>query len=92
MHAVGVAVSEAIANVVEHAYGPRDAVFELEAALEEGRVAIAVRDFGRWRGARGEDRGRGLGLMEALMDSVELSRTSDGTTVRMRRRLLSDAA
>ena len=80
-------VCEAAANAIEHAYGPGDAEFELDARLDEDRVQISVRDFGVWRERRGEDRGRGLKIMEGMMDDVEVSRTSKGTTVRMRRRL-----
>ena len=46
-----------------------------------------MRDFGGWRKPRGTDRGRGLPLMEALMDSVHVDPSSEGTTVHLRRRL-----
>jgi anti-sigma regulatory factor (Ser/Thr protein kinase) len=85
-------VCEAAANAIEHAYGPRDAEFELEARHNGGLVQISVRDFGAWRERRGEDRGRGLKIMEGLMDEVEVDRTSKGTTVRMSRRLGMRAA
>ena len=35
-------------------------------------VSITVRDFGRWREPRGDNRGRGLTLIEAVMDSVSV--------------------
>jgi anti-sigma regulatory factor (Ser/Thr protein kinase) len=55
----------------------------------EGRsVEIEVRDFGAWRTAREGDRGRGLSLMRALMDTVDVTPTPEGTTVRLRRTLL----
>ena len=53
-------------------------------------VLIIVRDFGGWREPRGTDRGRGLPLMEALMDSVQVDPSSEGTTVQLRRRLAED--
>jgi hypothetical protein len=50
-------------------------------------VKIAVRDTGRWREARGENRGRGLRIIDAAMGDVELTPTSTGTEIVMRRRL-----
>jgi anti-sigma regulatory factor (Ser/Thr protein kinase) len=103
LHAVGASeeesyeitltVSEAAGNAIEHAYGPGDARFEVEAALEGGEVVALVRDTGRWREKRGADqRGRGLRLIEGLMDQVEVSTDGEGTVVRMRRRLVSRMA
>jgi anti-sigma regulatory factor (Ser/Thr protein kinase) len=48
---------------------------------------ITVRDFGGWREPRGSDRGRGLPLMKALMDSVRVDPSSEGTMVQLRRRV-----
>ena len=54
----------------------------------EGReVVITIRDYGAWRAPREGDHGRGLSLMRALMDTVEVSPTPEGTTVRLRRTL-----
>jgi PAS domain S-box-containing protein len=80
------ACNEAVANAIEHAYGPGDGSVEMEAGLSEGEVRIVVRDHGRWREPRGDNRGRGLGLMKAFMDSVSVV-TQEGTEVRMVRRL-----
>ncbi|MEX2196997.1 MAG: SpoIIE family protein phosphatase [Thermoleophilaceae bacterium] len=80
-------ISEAAGNAIEHAYGPGDARFEVEAALDGGVVVVAVRDSGRWRDRRDEHRGRGLRIIEGLMDQVQVAREPGGTTVRMRRRL-----
>jgi serine phosphatase RsbU (regulator of sigma subunit)/anti-sigma regulatory factor (Ser/Thr protein kinase) len=84
---ITVAVQEACANAIEHAYAPGPAAFELDAAYERGVVCVAVRDRGRWRDARGAHRGRGLPLMEALMERVDVHRGDDGTTVVLRRTL-----
>jgi len=86
-HAIKVACGEACANAIEHAYRPGDAAFRIEASREDTDVLIIVRDFGGWRKPRGTDRGRGLPLMEALMDSVHVDPSSEGTTVHLRRRL-----
>jgi hypothetical protein len=49
-------------------------------------VEIVVRDHGRWReGETNGAAGLGLQLMHALMDTVDLRTTSEGTTVRLRR-------
>jgi anti-sigma regulatory factor (Ser/Thr protein kinase) len=55
--------------------------------LEGQTVIITVRDFGVWRPPRAGDQGRGLSLMRALMDSVDVSPTQDGTTVMLKRAL-----
>jgi anti-sigma regulatory factor (Ser/Thr protein kinase)/putative methionine-R-sulfoxide reductase with GAF domain len=84
---ITLAVGEACANAVEHAYSPGPAWFELEATEFDGEVTIAVRDTGRWREARGENRGRGLRIIDAAMGDVELTPTSAGTEIVMSRRL-----
>jgi anti-sigma regulatory factor (Ser/Thr protein kinase) len=81
------AANEAAANAVEHAYGPVQAHYEVDATVEAGVVQIEVRDFGRWRPSRDSDRGRGLPLMEGLTDELTVERREDGTLARMRRRL-----
>jgi serine phosphatase RsbU (regulator of sigma subunit)/anti-sigma regulatory factor (Ser/Thr protein kinase) len=89
-HAIKVACGEACANAIEHAYRPGDAAFRIEATRGNREVLITVRDFGGWREPRGTDRGRGLPMMEALMDSVHVDPSSEGTTVQLRRRLAVD--
>ena len=83
------AASEACANAIEHPVGRRSRFVEVEARLLEGRrVALAVRDTGRWREpGPPRHRGRGLGLIEAFMDDVVVERTLDGTEIRMTRDL-----
>jgi serine phosphatase RsbU (regulator of sigma subunit)/anti-sigma regulatory factor (Ser/Thr protein kinase) len=82
-----IAVSEACANAIEHAYSPSPATFELHASARDGEIVITVRDAGRWRPPRGENRGRGLSIIVAAMDDVQIDRTAQGTQVVMRRRL-----
>ena len=81
------AAGEACTNAIEHAYGPVDAVFRLIAECHDREVTIEVRDSGRWREPRGQNRGRGLGLMEVFMDSVEVERSDEGTTVTLVKRV-----
>jgi anti-sigma regulatory factor (Ser/Thr protein kinase) len=84
---ITVACQEACANAVEHAYAPGPAGFELELEHEDGEVRLTVRDRGAWRDARGTHRGRGLPIMQALMDSVEIEQTAGGTALHLRRAL-----
>jgi serine phosphatase RsbU (regulator of sigma subunit)/CheY-like chemotaxis protein/anti-sigma regulatory factor (Ser/Thr protein kinase) len=82
--------SEACTNAVRHAYGPADATFSLQARLVDGDVVLEVRDHGRWREPRGGHGGRGLQLIHAVCDAVEIDRRPDGTRLRMRRSLRDD--
>lgn len=86
-HEIVVACSEAASNVIEHAYGLSGGMVELSAGRQDGAVVIQVRDWGRWRAKRGTDGGRGLAMIRALMDEVEIKQGDDGTMLEMRRRL-----
>jgi serine phosphatase RsbU (regulator of sigma subunit)/anti-sigma regulatory factor (Ser/Thr protein kinase) len=81
------AVNEACANAIEHAYGPRDGLFECEVALAGDVLTAVVRDIGHWRAARGQHRGHGLKLMEALMGEVQVVPSAAGTAVRLRKQI-----
>jgi len=84
---ITLAICEAAGNAIEHAYGPGDATFDVEAALADGELAATVRDRGNWRERRSEHRGRGLRIIEGLMDEVDVASEDGGTVVKMRRRL-----
>jgi anti-sigma regulatory factor (Ser/Thr protein kinase) len=84
---ITLAAQEACANVVEHAYGLADEFFEFSATHDGPTVEITVRDRGHWRAPRGQNRGRGLDLMHALVDVVDVTRGDAGTSVRLVRRL-----
>jgi serine phosphatase RsbU (regulator of sigma subunit)/anti-sigma regulatory factor (Ser/Thr protein kinase) len=88
---ITVACQEACANAVEHAYAPGAEAFEVEMRRTGRTIEIVVRDRGQWRRARGTHRGRGMPMMEALMDSVHVQHTADGTAVILRRELAGDA-
>ena len=85
--AFAIAVTEACANAVEHAYGPGDAKIRLGAVLEDGEATVTVRDSGWWREPRGRNRGRGIRVMKEFMDDVAIDAGDDGTTVELRRRI-----
>jgi anti-sigma regulatory factor (Ser/Thr protein kinase) len=83
---VVLAVHEATANAVEHAYAeaePNGVSVSLWRDAD-GAVRAEIRDRGRWRTGGSEPaRGRGLPLMSALMDDVAVRHEADGTTVTM---------
>lgn len=90
--AIQVACGEAVTNAIEHAYAPAVGHVDVEGELTDQEVLLEVRDEGRWRAARGLDRGRGLELMRGLMDEADVKHGDEGTTVRLRRRLRTPAA
>ena len=84
------ACSEATANAMEHAYGAREgpcaSVPRVTAARSwSGSATLAT------GGRRENERGRGLGVIDAMMDNVEILKRPEGTEVRMVRRLSSSA-
>ena len=79
------AVHEASANVVEHAYGPTGGTITITATYEGDQVEVMIRDSGTWRGSSRGDRGNGLRLMRGLMDTVTVDTSEDGTSVLLRR-------
>ena len=82
------ACHEACSNAIEHGYGFGEGSFTIDAHMENGKVVLEVSDSGNWidRPEGGlPHRGRGIALMEALMDAVQLSHDGAGTRVRMER-------
>ncbi|HLY48136.1 MAG TPA: SpoIIE family protein phosphatase [Solirubrobacteraceae bacterium] len=90
---LALAANEACANAIEHAYAPGPASFQLNARVEHkngsdhATVVIRVADNGQWRAPRGENRGRGLTIIETAVDDFDVNTSSEGTEVVMRRRL-----
>jgi len=92
IHAIVMACSEACTNAIEHAGAGPDETISFLAVLEDGEVEVTVRDRGHWRDQRPpSDQGRGLDLIEALMDDVQLETSPSGTVIRLRRRLTEPA-
>jgi anti-sigma regulatory factor (Ser/Thr protein kinase)/putative methionine-R-sulfoxide reductase with GAF domain len=84
---ITLAVSEACTNAIEHAYSPAPAEFTLRATAEDGQLTFVVTDVGRWRAPRGQDRGRGLTIIRAAMDGVEVNSSETGTEIVMHRKV-----
>jgi anti-sigma regulatory factor (Ser/Thr protein kinase) len=92
---IQMACHEACSNAIEHGYSFGEGLLWVDAELVDSRVVLTVRDKGHWieRGSEGPPRyrGNGLPLMQAVMDSVELTHENGaGTAVRMARSLSPD--
>lgn len=92
---LGLAVYEALANVVEHAYPPDhpDPVVRLQARLDDDRVQITISDRGSWSPPADHGfRGRGLVMMRRLAARFDLEPGPLGTTVQLHAQLNRAAA
>jgi anti-sigma regulatory factor (Ser/Thr protein kinase) len=84
---VVLAVSEALNNAIEHAYSGAGGVIDLRMSAEGSLLRIEVTDRGEWRQSMPSDeRGRGMMLMNTLMDRVEIVTNGEGTRVILERR------
>lgn len=82
------AVHEAVANALEHAGLDTDEVITVEAEVVDDVLRVLVRDGGAWKEQVADDtRGRGLGIIRAVMDRVELDSRIGSTSIEMSRRL-----
>lgn len=82
--ALTIALGEAVNNVIEHAYGVTGGTVHLRARRDGDVLVVEVEDHGRWRMERADERGgRGLHIMRALVDAVEVDAGRAGTTVRL---------
>ncbi|GHF21908.1 histidine kinase [Amycolatopsis deserti] len=82
------AVDEACTNSIEHGYsGSGEGTLTLTATAAEGTVEVVITDDGTWRPPPADPgiRGRGVGLMRALMTEVDITPGEQGSEVRMRR-------
>jgi serine/threonine-protein kinase RsbW len=89
---VVLAVDEAAANAVRHAYGPDEAgIVELTLWTESGTLCIEVVDHGSWRppAERPAEGGRGIPLMSHMVESVLIHFDDRGSRVLLRHRIPS---
>lgn len=80
------AVNEAAANSIEHGYrGHKAGKVRIEAENDGARVYVRITDKGSWKVAPADPgiRGRGLLLIRAVSDWLEMDCTPSGTTVNM---------
>ena len=84
-------VNEALSNAAEFAYPDREMgdniTLQTSYAADTGTLAITVADRGQWRGSdtsnQKRSRGRGIPLMRALSDRVDIDKTPQGTQVQL---------
>ncbi len=82
------AANEAWQNALEHGTGFARTTVDVELSFADGTVSMHVQDAGRRdRAPADPDRGRGIDLMRALMDEVELDLAAHGSGVTLRRTL-----
>jgi anti-sigma regulatory factor (Ser/Thr protein kinase)/GAF domain-containing protein len=88
-----VAVGEAVTNAIEHgSLKTADATVEIVASRAGNLCAVVVTDLGRWESptedpGQPRDRGRGLVIMQKLMDDVRIDRNKAGTVVTLTKEL-----
>jgi anti-sigma regulatory factor (Ser/Thr protein kinase) len=80
------ACGEACNNAIEHGSSPLNGWFDVEATMD-GNLEFAISSPGSWRAPRADGGGRGLPVMQALMDSVDIERGPAGIIVRMKKSL-----
>jgi serine/threonine-protein kinase RsbW len=89
---VKLAVTEAVANAVRHAYPADDpGRVWVELSADSGKLEIAVSDEGRGlgeadsrlRGEQGES-GMGLSIIRAIADEIDIGAGADGRGTRVR--------
>jgi anti-sigma regulatory factor (Ser/Thr protein kinase) len=77
-------VNEACTNCIEHAYrGHPVGTILLETKIGDGEIRARITDSGSWKtpAANPGNSGRGLVLMRALSEAMQLDNTPTGTTV-----------
>ena len=87
---VVLAVDEAAANAVRHAYGPEESgAVELTLWTEPGTLSIEVVDHGSWRppAERPTEGGRGIPLMSTMSEAVLIHYDERGSRVLLRHRI-----
>jgi serine/threonine-protein kinase RsbW len=84
VRSIELASYEAMANVVEHAYGDSAGELRLTATAHPNRLDVAVSDHGQWRGPRADpDGGMGITLIQRLADYARIEAGERGTVVSM---------
>lgn len=93
---VVLAVDEAAANVVRHAYGAEESgPVELTLWTEAGTLSIEVVDHGSWRPPvpdPSQETGRGIPLMSNMSESVLIHYDDRGSRVLLRHRIQGESA
>ncbi|GAC1518958.1 MAG: hypothetical protein NVS2B3_15180 [Vulcanimicrobiaceae bacterium] len=92
VQAILLAVGEAAANAVEHAYVGEPGLVRVLASHRDDTLVVDVLDGGSWKPIeRRDERGRGIKIMRALMDRIEIRTMQSETSVRLTARLPLEA-
>ena len=93
---VKLAMSEAVANAIEHGSTSAGDIIRLRVVHEGDALAFYVSDGGTFIEpdmvrpiTHLEERGRGIGFIELLMDDISIAPSPDGTVLRFAKRLSS---
>ena len=91
---IKLAMSEAVANAIEHGSTTPDDPIRLQVVHEGNALAFYVSDGGTFINPSMvmdhdlmDERGRGLGFIELLMDDVQINPSPEGTVIRFAKRL-----
>ena len=86
-----VAITEALANAIEHGARASDNRIHVRIAEEGGELRLDIAGGGRGSGepppARGPDRGRGIAIMSGTMDSMRLTHERDRNLIELAKSL-----
>ena len=93
-YAFRMAISEVVANAIEHGSSSPDDVVRLRAVEEDGTLAFYVTDVGSFRPPEQlsddlRERGRGIEMIRWLMDELDVRPGYEGTVIRFAKRLSS---
>lgn len=89
---VKLAVSEAVANAIQHGSQSSGDSIRISVYRSEGSLVFEVRDNGTFvapmsRATTEDERGRGLELVTLMMDEVHMTSTGEGSLLRFTKRL-----
>src|SRR3954467_10123263 len=91
---IKLAMSEAVANAIEHGSTTLDDPIRLQVVYEGDALAFYVSDGGTFINPSMvydhdlmDERGRGLGFIELLMDDVAINPSPEGTVIRFAKKL-----
>ena len=86
-----VAITEALANAIEHGARASDNKIHVRIAEERGELRLDVAGGGRGAGTppptRGPDRGRGIAIMSGTVDSMRLTHERDRNLIELAKSL-----
>lgn len=92
---VRLAMSEAVANAIKHGSAEETDRIRIEAFQRNGKLVFEIGDTGEGvaapiaRSSADDESGRGLEVLEMIMDDVELVSSSGGSVLRFAKRLHS---